>query len=129
MEAGVHKSGEWLIRQVVSESETGRNQPLDNRDAELLRRPIWDVFEEVDRDYAQRLNNRVMALVRASITRAKAEGVPTVRARRGLRLPEDWHHHYNVVYHANLEWAIAAIMQNALLANQPAGERKPWKSK
>jgi hypothetical protein len=128
MEA-VHESGEWLIRQVMSESKIGGDQPLDDRDAELLRRPIWEVFEEVDRDFAQRLNNRVVDLVRASITRAKAAGAPTVRARRALHLPEDWHHHYNVVYHANLEWAIAAIMQNALLANRPAGEKKPWKSK
>ena len=101
-------------RQVVSESKLG-GDPLDDRDAELLRRPIWDVFQEVDRDAARRLNNRVVDLVRASITRAKADGAPTIGARRGLNLPEDWYHHYNVVYHANLEWAIAAIMQNALL--------------
>jgi hypothetical protein len=86
MEA-VDESGEWLIRQVVSESKVG-GDPLDDRDAELLRRPIWEVFEEVDRDVARRLNNRVVDLVRASIMRAKAAGAPTslsMRVRSGFR--------------------------------------------
>lgn len=44
-------------------------------------------------------------------------------------MPIEWEQHYETIYAGELPWQISAIMQNALLGNPMAGERKPWKSR
>lgn len=120
--------GEWLIEQIVREAER-QHEPLIPQDVELLRTPIAEIFEQVERPEAVRLTNRVVALARSAMIRAKAEGSRTVKARRGLRVPADWYEHYDAVYSTNLDWAVAAIMQNAMIKNPMGGELRKWRSR
>jgi hypothetical protein len=74
------------------------------------------------------LNNRVVPIARAAMEAEKAAGVATVRVRWRLRLPEDWVHHYNTIYHQQLPWVLSGILQNAMLHNPFAGEQSKWSS-
>lgn len=120
-------SGQWLVQAVAAEAEQV-GTPLSAADIELLTTPIWELAAE-HRDRSLELNNMLVPLARARMEREKTSGVPTVKVRRGLKIPKEWQRHYGAVYTSELPWAISGIMQNAMLANPMAGETKPWKSR
>jgi hypothetical protein len=127
------QSAEWIIEQIRREAEL-QDDPLSDMDLDLLRTPLWEMMDTEDaetwRFYSMALNNRVVRHARAAMERAKAEGKPTEKVRRGLRLPVDWNRHYLTIYHSSdFDWIISGIMQNAILANPVAGESRPWRSK
>ncbi|TFC29178.1 hypothetical protein E3O55_09900 [Cryobacterium sp. MDB1-18-2] len=72
--------------------------------------------------------NKAVVVVRAAITVEKGLGLPTIKVRRGLRLPSWWQDCYISVYDTDLPWMISAILQRAFMGNPASGERKPWKS-
>lgn len=125
--ANADKAAEWLIAGVLLESERV-GSPLSDRDVELLAMSVLRIGE-LDRTEMISLNNRVVKLARSAMEHEKASGAETVKPRRGLRLPADWVGAYQVAFAANNDQMISAIMQNAMLQNPMAGERKKWKSK
>ncbi len=121
------ESAQWMIEAVCVEAER-QGQPLDTDDREMLTANVTSLGP-ADRPLMAMLNNVVVVLARSAMDRSKRAGAPTTKARRGLSIPSDWYRHYMATYNANHPWVISAIMQNAMMANPLAGERKPWKSK
>lgn len=120
-------SGRWIIDELIDEA-TLDGQPLTDEEIKLLSTQMWDLTDDM-RPMGLSLNNRLVPSVRRRIERSKASGGPTTKVRRGLVLPVDWDEHYMRVYSTQLPWFISGIMQNAMLNNAMAGEKKPWKSK
>lgn len=117
----------WLIAGVVLEGERS-GKPLSSTDRDRLASSVLSLAD-FDRLEMIALNNKVVDLARSAMELAKANGEPTVKPRRGLRLPADWVGAYQVTFAANNEWLISSIMQNAILQNPLAGERRNWKSR
>ncbi len=121
----VIRSAEWLCLQVEREAIL-QGAPLDSA-AQILRASMFS-FSEREVPAVTVFHNQIVNLVRAAVIRAKAEGVPTIKVRDGLRLPTEWQDHYEVVFVAELPWLIAFAVQNAFMGNPLAGEKQPWKS-
>ncbi len=122
-------SAEWLL---IALAEEGRltGDPLTESEVRMLRTPIQILAEGgAAREQSVVLNNKVVRLARSAMQRAKAAGVPTVEARRNLRIPADWFRHYTVIFTNNLDWFLSGTLQNAMLENPVAGETTPWESK
>ena len=119
-------SGTWLVKRIVA---AGREigPKLSPDEVLLLETPMWEL-KDSDRDTVLALNNKVVPLVRQAIDQEKSQGAKTVKVRMGLRVPGEWAQHYGVIWRNNLPWVVSGIMQNAMLANTPAGEIKKWRS-
>ena len=91
------------------------------------RTSIWDLHESQG-PIGLQLNNRLVPLARQRIERAKASGSPTKKVRPGLVIPTDWNSHYIRVHNSELPWFVSGVMQNSILGNALAGEKKRWKS-
>lgn len=125
----LESKAEWIIDQVISQAEQ-EGHPLSEAEIAGLRTDIRSLSAApADREVFIALNNRVVELVRRAIERAKLAGSPTVRVRRGLHIPQDWAEAYSALYQAEFPWVLSGILQNAMLANPFAGERRPWKSR
>jgi hypothetical protein len=140
------QSAEWAIGKVKAEAEHQGDQ-LTEAQENLLRTDIrtlgrvpsvldledtpLEMHPLLERAALQALNNQVVNLVRAAIERDKASGAPVIKVRRGLRVPTDWAEHYNRIHaaDASLPWVLGGILQNAMLQNPFAGERRPWRSR
>jgi hypothetical protein len=117
----------WIIDEIVDEaSRTGF--ALSDDEVQLLSTPVWELTED-RKPMLLALNNRLVPLIRTRIERFKANGSPTVKSRAGLVLPVAWHYTYISVHNSELPWIVSGIMQNVMLNNSLAGERRPWKSK
>lgn len=126
-EAYAEACAEWFVGEIEKEARR-LGYPLDNKQSAMLRKSIL-TLTEAERPDMIWLNNRVVTLARSAMDHAKASGAPTVKVRRGLRIPEIWESRYDVVYGAECDWVIAAILQNAMIQNPMANETRPWKSK
>jgi len=121
------RSGWWLIWQIAYEAELQQSR-LTREEADLLRTPITSLSSAAaDTEKTIALNNKVVTLARLAMIRGRKEGTPTVKARRGLRIPTRWADHYNRMYDGNLDWNLSGIMQNCMLQNPATGERTLWK--
>lgn len=124
---GPSDSARWLIAEMVDEARLS-GQPLSDREERTLSTEVAELSDR-DRDFCMALHNRLVPLIRQRIDRAKAEGGPTVKVRRGLTMPIDWNEHYGQIYRHELPWFVSGVMQSAVLSNPLVGEKKPWKSK
>lgn len=122
------QAGEWIINRLEDEARRTVTV-LSGEDISTLRRSIWDDLERLDRSEMVSLNNRVVDLTRSAITHEKAQGATCDKVRRGLSIPSAWRVNYQVVFSQNLPWVLSGILQNAMMNNPFAGERRPWKSK
>lgn len=120
-------AAEWIIGEIIFQSKRS-DQPLTQYELESLRKPMWQ-FTDRERAAMVALNNKVVMLAREAMEHAKRAGAATVKVRRGLTIPNDWAMRYDIIYATNFPWAVAGIMQNAMLANPLANERRPWRSK
>jgi hypothetical protein len=120
-------SEEWLIRRVAEESDL-LGLPLSDAALEMLRSDVRYLRPD-DHMAMMILNNRVVEAARSAMERSKRSGDPTVTPRRGLRIPTEWNDAYSDAFKSNSSLVISAIMQNAMMANPMAGERRKWKSK
>ncbi len=127
MSADPVESAEWLIRAIRQEAALS-GAPLTTEELRMLSTPIPELFgRNVDRGLFQALNDKVVRLARSAMERAKARGAPTVIARPGLRIPEDWFRHYTVIFTRDLDWVLSGMLQNAMIGNP--GEAAPWESR
>lgn len=119
-------SAVWISDRLLEELELqGLPQSLLGRESVFL--PV--VPPPMPAQELADLNNLVVGLARSAMVRAKNEGAATTKVRTGLKLPTDWVAHYRELFvdeSANI--LLNAMMQNAMLQNPFAGERKPWKS-
>jgi hypothetical protein len=120
-------SGMWLIDQIADEARLN-GSPLSDEEVDALSTPMWDLTDD-HRPIIFMLNNRMVPMIRQRIERQKAHGVPTVKVRTGLVLPVEWHENYIAVHNSELPWPVSMVVQNVILNNSLAGERRPWKSK
>lgn len=123
----VEQAALWLIAGVALEG-VRVGKPLSSDDINRLAMSVLDL-PGLDRSELAALNNRVVGLARNAMEHSKANGAPTVKPRRGLRIPADWAGAYGVTFAANHDWLISGIMQNAMLQSPLGGERRKWKSR
>ena len=134
MATPAEESGNWLINRIVDEAERlGEPLALD-QEPSMLGASVFDVAETVGnenmRTLVVHLNATCVPLIRSAIEHAKASGVPTLKVRKGLRLPTEWQHHYERIYNdPSFDWVISGVVQSAFFGDPTAGETKPWKSK
>lgn len=139
------ESGEGLVKRVSDVAQVART-PLTEWDNWLLRHSPLDVsalatrmaaegraeneeeaFAELQVSTVTTMNKCVL-IVRNAIIVEKRMGVPTIKVRRGLRLPTWWEECYQIVYRTELPWMVSSVLQLAFLGNPSMGERKPWRS-
>jgi hypothetical protein len=121
-------SATWLVEQIVDEASL-QGAPLSESDVAMLETPIFELADS-DRPAIFALNNRLVPVVRQRIERAKSVGgQKAVRVRPGLRVPADWNFHYSIIFKSEWPWVVSPIMQNVMMKNDWAGERKRWKSR
>lgn len=117
----------WIIGELQSEAER-LGAPLSEFD-------LWVLSSSPDQFTAEQhaavvaTHNKCVQLVRSCVELAKQAGLPKVKVRRGLVLPESWEDRYSRIYGENLPWFVSAVMQNAFMGNPLANESKPWVSK
>lgn len=121
------QSGEWILEHLIEEANIS-GAPLSDADVEFLRTPVFEM-SKFTQAVAIDVNNRVVPLARQPMDRSKRAGTATTKARRGLVIPTDWFNHCNIIYGQELPWTLSAIMQNVMMSNPMAGERKTWKPK
>jgi hypothetical protein len=123
-------SADWVVNNLALYSASV-GEPLSAEDLERLRTPAGE-FEEVadERAVLAELNNRVVGLARRAIDDAKQHsGIVHVEVRKGLRIPQDWAYHYQVMTESRQPWLVSAVMFAALNRNLMDGERRDWRSK
>ena len=118
----------WVIEQIEDEAKL-HGSPLAKSEVELLSTNLYDLDDGM-RPAAFQLNNRVVPLIRSRIERQKMlPGARNVKVRRGLSLPVEWNAAYLNIYTSELPWLLSGVLQNAIMNNAWAGEKKPWKSR
>jgi triosephosphate isomerase len=123
-------SAEWLVN-AIGAYAAQHDHALTDDDLTMLKTPSGDVAEHAEmRDKLGELHNRLVIVIRTAIDQSKTNNaVQQVEVRKGLRIPQDWAYHVQIVTDAHQTWLVTSIMESALGRNLLAGERRDWRSK
>ena len=118
------ESARWIIRQIEKEAELD-GSTLSDWDLKVLSSSILD-FADNERHLLIATHNLAVELARSAIERAKGSGVPLLKVREGLIIPQEWEDHYETLYETEFPWIVSTVMQSAFMGNPFADETEPW---
>lgn len=120
------ESARWIIQQIEKEAEFD-GSTLSDWDFKVLSSSILD-FADNERHLLIATHNLAVESARSAIERAKGSGVPLLKVREGLIIPQEWEDHYETLYETEFPWIVSTVMQSAFMGNPFADETEPWTS-
>lgn len=126
LDSNPEESAQWIIQQIAREAEIHGSQ-LSDWDFKVLSSSIFD-FADNERHLLIASHNLAVELVRSAIERAKSSGVPLLKVREGLIIPQEWEDHYQTLYETEFPWQVSTVMQSSFMGNPFADETEPWTS-
>jgi hypothetical protein len=126
LESNPEESARWIIGEIANEAELD-GSPLSDWDVTVLSSQVFD-FPDNQRHLLVASHNLAVTLVRSAIERAKGTGVPLLKVREGLVIPQQWEDHYQTLYETEFPWMVSTVMQSAFMGNPLADETEAWTS-